>query len=286
MSDLVLFPLLLKYGGMYADVGMMQIGDLDRLWRETVGDPVSRFKIFSYNVGGVEGCNLINYSLPVVGKICFLLELWAEDVEKTSTDWERMHSSPLLEGVLLIRDSFMIEEEGRSISPQEIDRMLVDYVIQGQAMGLVMGLVNEEDDWNGPKYVAEHVYSIDHLVGPQLIDDMTRWDRKKAFYLMLLSLLKEGEVASADQKQAREIVKACLQKSFACKSAHGLILRMFGETSGSLWRKHVGLDDVPETHAHWLRHGTLYWNPDGIGIRTIFRLLISRWSSRLRGARC
>ena len=68
MSDLVLFPLLLKYGGMYADVGMMQIGDLDRLWRETVGDPVSRFKIFSYNVGGVEGCNLINYSLPVVGK--------------------------------------------------------------------------------------------------------------------------------------------------------------------------------------------------------------------------
>ena len=197
-----------------------------------------------------------------------------------------MHSSPLLEGVLLIRDSFMIEEEGRSISPQEIDRMLVDYVIQGQAMGLVMGLVNEEDDWNGPKYVAEHVYSIDHLVGPQLIDDMTRWDRKKAFYLMLLSLLKEGEVASADQKQAREIVKACLQKSFACKSAHGLILRMFGETSGSLWRKHVGLDDVPETHAHWLRHGTLYWNPDGIGIRTIFRLLISRWSSRLRGARC
>jgi len=49
-------------------VGMMQIGDLDRLWRETVGDPVSRFEILSSNVSGVEGCNLINYSLPVVGK--------------------------------------------------------------------------------------------------------------------------------------------------------------------------------------------------------------------------
>jgi len=109
-----------------------------------------------------------------------------------------------------------------------------------RAMCSVMGLVNEEDDWNGPKYVAEHVYSIDHLVGSQLIDDMTGWDRKKAFDLMLLSLLKEGEVESADQKQEREILKACLQKSFACKSAHGLIFRMFGETLGSLWRKHTG----------------------------------------------
>jgi len=30
-SDLVRFPLLLKYGGVYSDVGMIQIGDLDRL---------------------------------------------------------------------------------------------------------------------------------------------------------------------------------------------------------------------------------------------------------------
>ena len=62
-SSLVRFPLLLKYSGVYADVGMMQIGDLDRLWRETVGDPSSRFETLSHNVGDVEGRNLMNYFL-------------------------------------------------------------------------------------------------------------------------------------------------------------------------------------------------------------------------------
>lgn len=30
MSDLVRFPLLIRYGGVYADVGLMQIRDIDR----------------------------------------------------------------------------------------------------------------------------------------------------------------------------------------------------------------------------------------------------------------
>jgi len=230
---------------MYADVGMMQIGDLDRLWRETVGDPVSRFEILSSNVSGVEGCNLINYSLPVVGKNLLFAGAVGRGRRKDQYRLGKNAQQPVVRGVLLICDSFMIEEEERSIGPQDVGRMLADYIVQGQAMGLVMGLVNEEDDWNEPKYVVEHMYSIDHVVGSQLIDDMTGWDRKKAFDLMLLSLLKEGEVESADQKRAREIVKACLQKSFACKSAHELILRMFGETLGSLRRKHVALDDMP-----------------------------------------
>ena len=43
--------------------------------------------------------------------------------------------------------------------------------------------------------------------------------------LMSLSLPKEGDVENAEQKQAREIVEACLQRSFVFKLAHGLILR-------------------------------------------------------------
>jgi hypothetical protein len=268
-SDLVRFPLLLKYGGVYADVGMMQIGDLDRMWHETVGNPASRFEILSYNVGGVEGRDLMNYFLasgrnnPLFARSHqLLLTLWAADGGKMST--EGMHSSPLLKGVPLIRGSFTIQEEGRKIGQEEVSRMMTDYVIQSQAMRLVMGLADEEDGWNGPKYVAEHVYSIEHLVGSGLIDDMTGWDGKKAFRLMSLSLPKEGEAESAEQKQARKIVEACLQKSFGVKLAHGLNARVLGETLGSLWRAHVDSDDAPGTYAHWLRHGTMYWNPDTI----------------------
>ena len=264
-SDLVRLPLLLKFGGVYADVGMMQIGDLNRLWGETVGNPASRFEVLSYNVGGVEGRNLTNYFLasgrnnPLFARSHqLLLTLWAADGGKTST--EGMHSSPLLRGVPLMRWSVTGEEEGRL----DRRRLLTDYIIQSQAMGLVMGLVDEEDGWNGPKYVAEHVYGIEYVEGSQLINDMSAYDGEKAFDLMSLSLPKEGEVETAEQKQAREIVETCLQKSFGFKLAHGLVVRVFGDTLGSLWRKYVGSDDVPGTYAHWFRHGTTYWNPDGI----------------------
>jgi len=67
-----------------------------------------------------------------------------------------------------------------------VRRMLVGYwqimwFRHGPYIGMVMGLIDEEDDWNGPKYVAEHVYNIEHLMGSQLIDDMTGFDGKKAF---------------------------------------------------------------------------------------------------------
>ena len=68
----------------------------------------------------------------------------------------------------------------------------MDYVIQAQAMGMVMGLVDEEDNRDGPKYVAEHVYGIEYMVGSQLINNMTGWNRQKAFDLMLLSLPKKA----------------------------------------------------------------------------------------------
>ncbi|KIM77232.1 hypothetical protein PILCRDRAFT_825581 [Piloderma croceum F 1598] len=268
-SDLVRWPLLLKYGGVYADVGMIQIGDLDRLWCETVGNPASRFEVLSYNAGGAEERGLTNYFLmsgrnnPLFARCHRLfLELWAADGGKTST--EGMHSSPLLRGVPLMGGSFTIEEGDRKIGAEEVSRMLADYIAQVQVMTMVMGLVDEEDGWDGPKYVAEHVYGIEYMVGSQLINDITGWDGRKAFDLMSLSLPKEGEEESSEQKQAREIVEGCLQKSFGFKLAHGLILRVFGETLGSLWRKHEGSDNMPGTYAHWLRHGTMYWNQDGI----------------------
>ncbi|RFU27233.1 hypothetical protein B7463_g9116, partial [Scytalidium lignicola] len=277
-SDLVRWPLLLKYGGVYADVGLIQIGDLDRLWNETVGNPASRFQILSYNAGTVEERSLTNYFLasrpnnPLFERCHkLLLKLWAMDGGRTTTDG--MHSSPLLKGVPMMGGSFTIEEDGKTIGAEEAGKLLTDYIIQGQVMSLVMGLVDEEDGWNGPKYVAENIYAMDFMVGSQLINDITAWDGQKAFNLMSLSLPKDGEVESAEQKQAREIVEACLQKSFGFKLAHGMILRVYSDTLGSLWRKHVGSDIAPGTYAHWLRYGTVYWTQDEVPLKLDFKVI-------------
>lgn len=43
--------------------GLMQIGDLDRLWYEMTCNPSSRFEVLSYNAGGADGRGLSNYCL-------------------------------------------------------------------------------------------------------------------------------------------------------------------------------------------------------------------------------
>lgn len=127
---------------------------------------------------------------------------------------------------------------------------------------MVMGLVDEEDGWDGPEYVSKHVWTTDFTVGSQLINEYTAWNGTRAFELMSLPLPQAGESETSDQKLAREIVENCLSRSFGFKLATGLILRVMGDTLSSLWRKHEGSDDVEGTYAHWLRHGTLYWCQD------------------------
>ncbi|KAG6013250.1 hypothetical protein E4U43_007417 [Claviceps pusilla] len=267
-SDLVRFPLLLRYGGVYADVGLMQIGDLERMWNATVGDADSPYDILTYNAGSAEERNVTNYFLatnrdnPLILRAHrLLLALWAEDGGKTCTDG--MHASGLLKELPLSPFSLTFEEDGRVFGADEVTRMLADYIIQGQALRMVMSMQDPGDGWDGPRYSAEHVYAMDYMVGSQLINQMTAWNGPRQFELMSLPLPKEGQPAESegrDQKLAREIVEACLGKSFGFKLATGLILRVMGDTLSSLWRKHVGADNEPGTYADYLRYGTRYWN--------------------------
>ncbi|KAF4997044.1 hypothetical protein F66182_16349 [Fusarium sp. NRRL 66182] len=169
-------------------------------------------------------------------------------------------------------DSTIVDGD-KVLNSDDVSRLLTDYIIQGQVLTMVMGLIDEEDGWNGPQYVADHVYGIEFMEGSQLINEFTNWDGQKAFDLMSLPLPKPGEPESAQQKEAREIVEGCLQRSFGFKLAHGLILRVFKSTLGSLWRANPGSDDVPGTYAHWLRHATIYWNQDHIPPTLNFKVI-------------
>ena len=51
-SDLVRFPLLLKYGGVYMDVGILLYGDLDKLWTEHISNPESPIDFSGFTMGG------------------------------------------------------------------------------------------------------------------------------------------------------------------------------------------------------------------------------------------
>ncbi|KAJ5081585.1 hypothetical protein NUU61_009849 [Penicillium alfredii] len=280
-SDLVRWPLLLRYGGVYADVGMMQIGDLDGLWHATIANPDSPYEILSYAPSGAAHYSLCNYFLAALPDNALfarchrlLLALWSVDGNRTTT--EGMHANPLLRGVPLMGGEFTItEDDGTFIGPDEVSRMLTDYIIQGQVATAVMGLVDAESNWDGPAYCMEHFYAIEFMEGSQLVNELTAWNGQKAFDLLSLSLPEDGEKEdeSQQQRQAREIVEACLSRSFGFKLAHGLILRVNRVTLGSLWRDNPGSDVVPGTYAAWLRHGIAYWCPDTIPDRVALPLL-------------
>lgn len=277
-SDLVRWPLLLRYGGVYADVGFMQIGDLNRLWEATIGNADSPYEVIAYNGGDEETYALTNYFLAsgrdnALFTRChrLLLALWAEDGGKTTT--EGMHRSPLLKGAPMQGVGLSFQENGRTVGPEETSRLITDYIIQASVITMVMGLVDEQDGWNGPEYVANHVFGIEFKVGSQLINEMTGWNGPKAFELMSLPIPREGEVESAEQAHARDIVESCLTRSFGFKLGHGIIFRMLGHTLGTLWRKHEGSDIEPGTYAHWLRYGMVYWSQDELPQRLDFKVL-------------
>ncbi|USP74746.1 uncharacterized protein yc1106_02020 [Curvularia clavata] len=272
-SDLVRWPLLLRYGGIYADVGMIQIGDIDRLWNKTIGDHSSGYEVLSYRGPQQHGRNLTNYFLACnrgnqfFGRCHRLfLKLW-----EGRTDTEGLHAHPLLKGVPLQGGSFEIREEGKpTINKEEAGKMLTDYIIQGQVVSMVMGLVDEVEGWNGPDYVKNHVYGIDFMSGSQLINDLTGWNGRAQFELMSQKMPERGAKEDDQQKKAREIIQTVLQKSWGFKLAHGMILAVYKETLGSLWRDNEGSDVADGTYAAWFRHATLYWDQDAVPCKVDF----------------
>ncbi|KAJ3499679.1 hypothetical protein NLG97_g142 [Lecanicillium saksenae] len=265
-SDLVRFPLLLRYGGLYADTGVLPIGDLDRLWNESVANPDSPYEIFTF--GEANGQTVTNYFMA--GKRnnafflrChkFLIKLWSENGGRTSP--ADTHRSPLFKGQPLAgldNPALTWTENGHVITHDEGCRMLTDYLFQGQTINMVMGTVDEEDGWNGPQYGRDHVFAIDFLTGSQLINDLTAWNGPRQFELLSLPMPANGEEETVDQKEARKIVEECLRRSFAFKLATGLILRVMGDTLGTLWKKNPESDNVPKTYAHWFRYATTHFS--------------------------
>jgi hypothetical protein len=156
------------------------------------------------------------------------------------------------------------EENGRTYSVEEASALLTDYIIQGQALTMAMSAADPRTGWNGPEYVAKHVYAIEFMVGSQLINKHTSWNGSLAFALMSLPIPLSAEIESDDQKIARAIVEDCLSRSFGFKLATGLILRVMGDTLSSLWRQHAGSDNIPQTYAHRLRYGIEHWNQNEV----------------------
>ncbi|KAJ7223978.1 hypothetical protein C8J57DRAFT_233148 [Mycena rebaudengoi] len=256
-SDLIRYPLLLKYGGVYVDVGILQFGDLDYLWTDVISNPASPYDFAGFTLGAAPALSICNFALmcgpenPLVRRAHrILLKLWEG---KTST--AGMHAHALVRHVpmMSVPSEVVVEEEGQEKMVID-DAAMTDYAIQIQAMGSAQRWVDEQDGWDGPKYVREKTWLLSMLDGAFLIEQMTAWTSQRQLELLSLRMPKPGEQETEDQAFAREIVEKTVRESWCLKLGHGFSAKLFGaDTLGMLWKKHEGSDAGEGTYAGWLR---------------------------------
>jgi hypothetical protein len=256
-SDLIRYPLLLKYGGVYLDVGILQFGDLNWLWTEHITNADSPYDLAGFTMSAGQGLQIVNFALicrannPLVRRAHhILLQIW---VGKTNTTGS--HAHPLVSHVPLMHvgTEVAVDEEGHGRMAIN-DEAMTDYAIQIQSMGSAQAWLDEEGGWDGPKYVREKCWLVSMMDGAYAHEQMTGWRGQRQFELLKLDLPKAGEKESDDQVLARSIVQSLVADSWCLKLGHGFSAKLFGaDTLGMLWRKHEGSDCGEGTYAGWLR---------------------------------
>lgn len=256
-SDLIRFPLLLKYGGVYMDVGILLFGDLDKLWTEHIMNPDSPIEFSGFTMGDPPEISICNFLMmsgpenPLIRRAHYiLLKLW--EGKTTTTGF---HKHPLVVDTPLMRVPQEIAVDGESAGKMAVnDESMTDYAIQIQALGTVQRWVDEDDGWDGPKYVRENCHLFSMMTKAFAHEQLTSWNGELQFRLFNLPLPEQDEPESEDQKLARAMVEDLVEKSWCLKLGHEQSAKLFGaDTLGLWWRKNQNTDCGEGTYAGWLR---------------------------------
>ena len=256
-SDLIRYPLLLQYGGVYLDVGILQFGDLDWIWTEHITNPSSSYDFAGFTMGDAPDLQIVNFALmcgpdnPLVQQAhSILLRLWEGKTNTTG-----MHKHELVSHVPLMRvpREVVLDDEGEGNLVIN-DQAMTDYAIQIQCMGAAQTSCDEKTNWNGAEYVKQHCWLLSMITGAYAHEQLTSWSGQRQYDLFNLNLPQADEQETPDQAQARQMVHKLVAESWCLKLGHGFSARLFGaDTLGLLWRKHLGSDCREGTYAGWLR---------------------------------
>lgn len=257
-SDLIRYPLLLKYGGVYLDVGILQFGDIDALWTTHIANPSSRYELTGFTMGDPpDGVSIVNFAMmcmpdnPLVLRAHhILLKVW-----EGKTNTSGAHKHPLVSHMPLMRvpQEVVVDEEGQD-SMVINDKVMTDYAVQIQCMGSAQRWVDEEGGWDGPRYVREHAWLYSMLDGAFAHEQMTSWSGPRQFDLLRQKMTNKDGQESEAQALARRMVENTVRNSWCLKLGHGFSAKLFGaDTLGMLWRKNEGSDCEEGTYAGWLR---------------------------------
>ena len=239
------------------DVGVLHFGDLNWLWNQKIANPSSPYEFAGVTMGDPPEISAVNFWLmsgpqnPLIARAHYiLLKLWEG---KTNTTGASRH--PLVSHVPLMRvpQEVVVEEEGKEKMVIN-DEVMTDYAVQIQCLGAAQRWLDEQDNWDGPRYVREKCWFYSMIEHTYMHEQTTNWTSKRQHELFSLQLPGSREEESEDQVFARSIVEKVVAESWCMKLGHGFSAKLFGaDTLGMIWMKHPGTDCEEGTYGGWLR---------------------------------
>lgn len=255
VSDLVRLPLLYKYGGIYLDVGVMLLGDLEEVFWKKISDPQS-----PYHIGGFSHEHRKN-SWGSMQNFCIV----AQKGEEILLRWHRViltvWNGRISSGGLAqhpIFDGVPAEPNPRvlmAIKPGS-EQLLLDYWVNLLAWEKLKVTIDETSGFNGPEYIQKHVLLLNPMQEAFAAEVRTRLDTAKLFKMLTCPRQANAEgVDPALQAEAKALVNYLLTSSTVMKLYHGHGY-MFVKPLASFWEEpgNENADISPGTFGEYLRY--------------------------------
>ncbi|KAK3385129.1 capsular polysaccharide synthesis protein-domain-containing protein [Podospora didyma] len=221
LSDLVRLPLLHRYGGIYLDIGVFLLGDLEgSLWNKIV-DPASDYRIggFAHQHRKNSWGSLQNFCI-VAQRGEEALQVWQRillEVWKGRTSSQGLVEHPVFDGVPAEINPRVL----MTIKPgSEAD--LMDYWVNLLGWEKLKVTVDAARGFNGPEYVRKHALLLDPMQESFAAEVRTRLNTFRLF--QMLTCPRDAHAPGVDpalHAEAKALVDYLLTSSTVLKLYHG-----------------------------------------------------------------
>lgn len=255
VSDLLRVLLLYKYGGIYLDVGVMVLGDLEEIFWKKISDPQS-----PYRIGGFAHEHRKN-SWGSLQMFCIVAEKGEEillrwhrvmlAVWKGRTSSAGITHHPIFDGVPSEPNPRVL----MAIKPGS-EGVLLDYWVNLLAWEKLKVTIDETSGFNGPEYIQKHVLLLNPMQEAFAAEVRTRMDTAKLFKMLTTSREATAEgVDPALKAEAKALVDYLLTSSTVMKLYHGHGY-MLMKPLATFWEEpgNEDADVKPGTFGEYLRY--------------------------------
>lgn len=256
-SDLLRLPLLYVHGGVWLDVGILLLRDLDDSVWDRLADPESpyEFAAFAYenNPGDL---SVINPWLAA-RRDCELVKRWHQTflhVWGSSTECTGLSSHELFRHLKPWAVGSAAHQDMDDAQKRAAAASIMDYGTQILCIERLLSIVDSQDGWDCRAWMGTKALLFPALKEMWQYQLRTNFLGSKQFEL-LTTRRDESEIGK--REEAEEFVQDLLANSMMMKLCHGA--GIMKSNLADFWDdpKHEGTDYFPDTFAGYLRWGSI-----------------------------